>query len=429
VHVARIEIRNVKGFGDGDEALELDLTEGGKRTSLAGWTVFAGTNGSGKTTLLQAVALGIDRADTYRAVADQLPDWIHGDAPSGSLKLRLLHQGREAIAHNITVEWKRDPSRSFTRSGGLAPTSRRERDEPPIDAWFMAAYGPSRRVIGRLDDTTDLLDPRAHRSAGLFREDAFLAESVQWLQKLDYRQLAGEAEAKRLLDHVIALLNDDLLPGGLRVLGVTPDGLRMQHRGVELTLQSLSHGYRTTAAFVADLVMHIAALEGRVRFESLPDGRVIVPHPGVVLVDEMELHLHPSWQKKIGFWLKEHFPAVQFLVTTHSPFICQAADTLVRLSPPGEGQPVAEIVDESTYRRVVGGGADDAVVSSLFGLDYPHSDKAERARERLAALEVKEFDGQLTAAERPELEGLRRELPDTPSASVEQALRKVAAAR
>jgi len=50
MHVARIKIDNVRGFGEGAEAVDLDLTDGGKR-KLAGWTVFAGPNGSGKTTL------------------------------------------------------------------------------------------------------------------------------------------------------------------------------------------------------------------------------------------------------------------------------------------------------------------------------------------------------------------------------------------
>jgi predicted ATPase len=46
---------------------------------------------------------------------------------------------------------------------------------------------------------------------------------------------------------------------------------------------------------------------------------------GVELIDEVDAHLHPEWQREVGFWLKRHFPKIQFLVTTHSPSICQAA--------------------------------------------------------------------------------------------------------
>ena len=47
--------------------------------------------------------------------------------------------------------------------------------------------------------------------------------------------------------------------------------------------------------------------------------------PGVVLIDEVDAHLHPTWQRRIGLWFREHFPKLQFIVSTHSPLICQAA--------------------------------------------------------------------------------------------------------
>lgn len=133
---------------------------------------------------------------------------------------------------------------------------------------------------------------------GLFREDGFLMESVTWLKDLDYRMLKGDPQAGRLLDHVIEILEDALLPQGIKVLGIEPNGLRVLHKGIELSLKSLSHGYQTTTAFVMDLVMRMSRVFGdRFRVEHR-DGRPIIPHSGVVLVDEMELHLHPSWQKK-----------------------------------------------------------------------------------------------------------------------------------
>jgi len=158
-------------------------------------------------------------------------------------------------------------------------------------------------------------------------------------------------------------------------------------------------------------------------------GPPIVKNSGVVLVDEMELHLHPAWQQKIGYWLKAHFPNIQFIVTTHSPFICQAADGLIRLSPSGAGRPAAEILNKQDFTQVVTGGADDAVVSALFGLPHAHSLKVEEQRDRLARLEARELRGVITDAERDELIGLQKTLPYGPGSSVERVLRKVAAAR
>ncbi len=152
-----------------------------------------------------------------------------------------------------------------------------------------------------------------------------------------------------------------------------------------------------------------------------------IGYSGVVLIDEVDLHLHVSWQKGIGFWLKRHFPNIQFIVTTHSPFVCQAADPrgLIRLPAPGENRS-AEHVSEALYNTVVNGGADDAVLTELFGLDTPYSGESERLRERVAQLEALLQSGKVSDKEREELKELRSRLPQTLSADMEQALRTLA---
>lgn len=90
---------------------------------------------------------------------------------------------------------------------------------------------------------------------------------------------------------------------------------------------------------------------------------------------------------------------------------------------------MAQIVDEQTFRQVVTGGADEAVVSDLFGLSYPHAARVELMRERLAALEARELRGALMPDERLELDKLQTDLPYAPGSSVERILRKAAASR
>ncbi len=133
----------------------------------------------------------------------------------------------------------------------------------------------------------------------------------------------------------------------------TPEG-----RSVALT--ELSDGYRTVTGLVLDLVRQVFVENGGAIPTDGDDNRVAITQDGVVLIDEIDVHLHVSWQRRIGFWLKEHFPNIQFIVTTHSPFICQAVDPggLVRLSPPWEEGPAAEIVEGETFNRVVNGSTD-----------------------------------------------------------------------
>jgi hypothetical protein len=181
-------------------------------------------------------------------------------------------------------------------------------------------------------------------------------------------------------------------------------------------------------ALVLDLVKQLYACFGAFELAS-EAGALIVPYAGVVLIDEIDIHLHVSWQQRIGFWLKEHFPNIQFIVTTHSPFVCQAADPkgLIRLPAPGTNER-AEHVSDELFKLIVNGGADDAAMTALFGLERPYSDRSEALRCRVAELEARVIRGSVTPAEEAELARLVAELPTTGSAMVEQALRNLRAA-
>ena len=106
-----------------------------------------------------------------------------------------------------------------------------------------------------------------------------------------------------------------------------------------------------------------------------------LPYSGVILIDEVDAHLHVSWQKIIGTWLKEHFPEIQFIVTTHSPYICQSADPggLILLPGPNEPYP-PHAISEDLYERIVYGSGDDAILTELFGVETPYSAEAEKMR-------------------------------------------------
>ncbi|MFY9820242.1 MAG: AAA family ATPase [Thermoanaerobaculia bacterium] len=269
------------------------------------------------------------------------------------------------------------------------------------------------------------------RLVSLFREDSSLIESLEWLREIYLQRLEEKPGAADTEQLVLSFLNDGLLPGDVFVEKVDSEGLWIIQRGVRLPLTGLSDGYRTTAALVMDIVRHIHRSSNRFQADMIEESggsyqRLL--QEGVVLIDEVDLHLHVSWQKRIGFWLKRHFPNIQFIVTTHSPFICQAADSLglIRLSTPGENRQT-EHVSEELYNTVVNGSIDDAVLTELFGLETPYSEAAERLREDIARLEAKLQTGKASSKDRRRLEDLRSRLPRNLSTDVEQALRKLVA--
>jgi predicted ATP-binding protein involved in virulence len=85
--------------------------------------------------------------------------------------------------------------------------------------------------------------------------------------------------------------------------------------GRKLPFQYLSDGVRNMLAMVADIAFRCSLLNPHLKTEAA------LKTEGVVLIDELDLHLHPSWQKKVAKSLKETFPNIQFIVTTHSPLI------------------------------------------------------------------------------------------------------------
>ena len=83
--------------------------------------------------------------------------------------------------------------------------------------------------------------------------------------------------------------------------------------------RELSDGYRNTLSLVGDIAFRMAALNPQML------GEVTAKTPGIVLIDEIDQHLHPYWQKNILICLTRIFPKVQFIVTTHSPNVISSA--------------------------------------------------------------------------------------------------------
>ncbi|WP_326699031.1 AAA family ATPase [Streptomyces sp. NBC_01754] len=264
----------------------------------------------------------------------------------------------------------------------------------------------------------------AGRMASLFHEDASLAEGVNWLKELHLRALEGQEQASALLKTVQALLSDGLLPDGYIAMRVSSEGLWVAPPGQPeraYPLREMSDGFRTVASLVLDMVRQLQNSYGTLNAGTNDAGKPVIRMPGIVIIDEVDAHLHVTWQRQIGSWLRAHFPLIQFIVTSHSPYICQAADPggLIRLPGPDE-QCGPEVVDDSLYRRIVYGSGEDVALSKLFGLETPYSDRAEQERRELVPLERKVFAGQATEAEAREYRERTTRLSSSRSARVDE---------
>ncbi|MER5635877.1 AAA family ATPase [Kitasatospora sp. NPDC002227] len=232
---------------------------------------------------------------------------------------------------------------------------------------------------------------------------------------------AAPAAPARLPEGALALLDDGLLPEGYRIAGHGPDGLRVELGGAVLPLEALGGGARALVALVAELLRQAHCWEPEEEL-VVPGGPPTAPIAGLALIDDAEAHLHPAWQQRLGEWLVGHFPNLQFVVATHSPYVCQAADPggLIHLPGPGEPPSPPRVLDEDEQQRVVYGSGDDAAVSALFGLPSAYSPQAEAERELLVALERKLYAGQATAAEIAEYQELGAKLNSSLAARAQE---------
>jgi hypothetical protein len=239
------------------------------------------------------------------------------------------------------------------------------------------------------------------RFATMFREDATLGECERWLIDLRHKELEHRPKETEILSQVMSLLNDDFLRNGLQVAKVDSEGLWIRDAtGTVLPLSDMSEGYRAALAMLVDLLRHLVDVYGHEELITKTQDGLVSSHSGVVLIDEADAHLHPEWQRQIGFWLKKRFPRFQFILTTHSALICQAADEngIFHLPPPGCGEEPFRITGPE-YWKIVTSKVDTIYLSPAFNMQYTRSPRAVAAREEYAELRAKENAGVLSDQE------------------------------
>ncbi|AGX87363.1 AAA family ATPase [Candidatus Symbiobacter mobilis] len=422
MYIDKITLKNIRGF----EHLEFDLCRGDSQ--YAGWTVFTGDNGAGKSTLLKAIAVALTGRDVARSLQPSFHRWIREGAENQESKIELMilpEIKADEFSEKRKTAYKKFPATVVLQSTGKdtsielssdlgrkASLAQRGLWSANSRGWFSCGYGPFRRVFGASPEATRLMvSPTTERFVTMFQEAASLFEVDQWLRNLSHKKLEGKVAESEHLTLLLEILRDDLMPNQITVDRVDSDGLWLKDRnGLQLAWSDMSDGYRAALALLSDILRHLInayGLDGLAQRGE--DGKLRIVRSGVVMIDEIDAHLHPEWQREIGFWLKEHFPNIQFLVTTHSPIICQAADEngLFVLPEPGSmATPCALSTDE--YKKVIASRPDTILLTAAFGMQNTRSPRAVAGRAEYAKLMAKQrAGGKLTKEEQGKVHQLQ----------------------
>lgn len=335
-----IEIRNVKAI----KSLSLDLTAG--KGDGGPWLMLLGENGTGKSTVLQAIALALAGEDYLRRLVRdrgiRLADFVRHRCKSGQISIAL-----SGFPEPLTLTFRHDrvEYRNPTGDEGVAVLEYTSPTRSSSDGWEpltpVLGYGAT-RLLPRGDSVE--YGGRYGRIDNLFDPFVPLLDADGWLREL----------SKQDFDRMAIVIKD--------VLSL-PDQDRLTRRGGEVRLKAYgattsvhqqSDGYQAIIATIADMMDVILRLWGN------PENA-----EGIVLLDEIGAHLHPTWKMRIVSSLRTALPGVQVIATTHQPLCLRGLDEGEVVVMRRDDQQVSAITDlpsPGDFR------VDQLLTSQFFGL-------------------------------------------------------------
>ncbi len=396
MHIESISISNFRTFRKARiEFSHKDRrpTRGLPAPKLPNVNLLLGNNGLGKTTLLKAIslaALGPAVADSgiypYRLVRREPDENVSRNA-RGASDLSQLGETTtiEATfrAHpqdQVPFPFQKVQSRvTISKRGDLEQLRWAHEDEKnwhPIfssssDAFFFVGYGATRRVEKREQADTASRKAssfvRAQRILSLFEEAYSLLPLSAWLP-------AFQKENPGRHKQIVNLVNQVMGRDQYRFTGELEDNEYVFERGgLRVPFPALSDGYRAYLGWIGDLLYHVCM--------TCPSGCKLVDNCVIVMVDEIDLHIHPKWQISILPVLARALPNIQFIVTSHSPLVVGSLEwmNIIHMEP-GPRQ-------SSKPRRIKQGihglDADQILLSDFFGMESTRSPSKESQLQEL----------------------------------------------
>jgi hypothetical protein len=246
--------------------------------------------------------------------------------------------------------------------------------EEKTDAFFVVGYGATRRVERAenfdMGARTRARYARSQRVAGLFEDFFSLIPLTYWLPDL---QKTNKGRYKQ----VVGLMNRLLDPGLCTFTEAQERGAYLFERGgLQIPFQALSDGYRAFIGWVGDLLYHVCY--------GAPSGKKLVESSGIVLVDEIDLHLHPRWQMQVIKTIAEALPRMQFVFTSHSPLVAGSLEWMNIITLKTDTQ-TNHTVTERLQQSIHGLDADQILLSDFFGLSSTRADAKKTQLDNLTA--------------------------------------------
>jgi predicted ATP-binding protein involved in virulence len=389
----RIALTNVRSI----ENLEiLFKAEDGK---IRKWTLVLGENGSGKSSILRSVALVVAGSAPLTELLDRPDTWIRQGASECHIEADLVTadgQERQVSLHwargeNIREIFEKNRAAMDQLDAALSHTNRN---------YFTIGYGATRRLAGKKSASVRsevFSHPRSQCVSTLFSNDAVLNPIDTWAMDLEYRR---SEQGLQIVRNALG----DLLPGvSLSRIDRENRELLFHTQDGELPLDQLSEGYQNMSGWCGDLLHRITS--------TYQDYEQPLAARGLLLLDEIDLHLHPVWQRILRQFLDEKLPNFQIIATTHSPLTAQQSGEgeLYFLRRRDQNGPAELEQYQGAPNKLL---IHQVLMSPAFGLTSMNSKEVEDLKNEYQSL--KQTEETLPPEKQERLEQLGDELSDIP---------------
>jgi predicted ATP-binding protein involved in virulence len=392
------------------------------------YTLIVAENGMGKTTLVTAMAACLAAGNETLFPFDLFARLAHDESSYAYFEVNINGE-RAAIQRwgllDSATKVPPQPDDSITKpalffniyrqkisehqyrtSGTVSNSKLRWLDSSQI-SFLCGAYGVRRDIKSEKINRYNTIN--SHSLKNFLNPFASIpsSEILQWVtnQHVNYALALAEKEEAEANAYLLAikrleqLLSDVLdMPASFKVKR-NPFRLDVQQNGTALTVEQLSDGTRSLMSWPLDYLMRAS----RVKWANPADS---ARAPGLILVDEIDAHLHPEWQRRVMSMVHQLLPETYIIATTHSPFVLGATDDaqVFRLYKDEHGR----LEVESSFDQLYGYPADLILQRQFVPSLYPL--ETERKLERLNELARKVAANTISASEKKEHDTLLREL-------------------
>jgi predicted ATP-binding protein involved in virulence len=389
-----VRIKNFRGFGDLSMSF-VDTDEATGRESVRKTSILVGNNGTGKSNLLKAIGLVTAGRSALAELLGDPSSWIQNRKTFCQIDASLSTQKGEVRKISLRID-RGDKKHEVLDKNQSTLGELDNALEHAERSYFVLGYGASRRLNSNRTPArgSSFSESRARCLATLFNSDALLHSIEAWAMDLDYQK---DRKAMSVIQGVLSTFLRDVKFEKIdkkqrQLMFRTSDGI--------VPLAYLSDGYQNVAAWIGDLLFRVT--------ETFEDYTKPLHTRGLLLVDEIDLHLHPVWQKELLDFLQRQLPKLQIVATTHSPITAQQAgvNELFFLKRNGKASALHQFSGDPRELLL-----HQIVMSEVFGMKSDESANVEKMKGKLVKLRGVE---RLSSKQSSEKSRLEKEVSNLP---------------